>query len=237
MSTMGLLAGGAFSAGIAMGIASILSVGPNTIMLIREGLMRGRVGLVASAVWGSHVLLLVSALVLTGTIATDERSMRHVFSWLGLAALVWFAYSSLRAYFRASTKFRYGADNRERTADCVRRVLAIVWLNPLTYVERLIVPAAIGGSFLMPVCRVLFIAGLIVMATVGCFGYGFFGRLCAPLFRRANVLRSFDLASGILLSCLACIMLGALVLSGGSSPAGHAHDNGLTARAQPAGPG
>jgi L-lysine exporter family protein LysE/ArgO len=203
---------------------AILSVGPNNIMLIREGLVRGRPGLVASTVWASYFVLLASALVLTGKIATEGKSIRPILSWLGLLALTWFAYSSLRAYFRSSTTFQFSADNREKPATCMRRVLAIVWLNPLTYIELLLMPATIGGSFIMPICRVLFISGLITMATAACLGYSFCGGLCAPLFKRKNVLRKFDLISGLLLSCLACIMLTALILTGGSSRNGHAHN-------------
>ena len=230
MAMIAYLAGGAFSAGTAMGTASILSVGPNNIMLIREGLIRGRIGLVAVTVWGSYLILLASALVLTSKIATDGASFRPILSWLGFLALAWFAYSSLRAYFRSSTEFRYDADNKEQVSDCLRRVLAIVWLNPLTYLELLFMPATIGGSFLMPICRVLFIAGLIMMATAACFGYSFCGGLCAPLFRRKSVLRKFDLVSGILLSLLACIMFTALVITGSSSQFARAH-NDLPARA------
>ena len=229
MSMVAILAGGAFGAGTAMGTASILSVGPNNIMLIREGLVRGRPGLVASTVWISYFILLGLALVLTGKIANEGNFIRPVLSWLGLFALTWFAYSSLRSYFRSSTNLQFTAENRERTADCVRRVLAIVWLNPLTYVELLFMPATIGGSFLMPICRILFISGLTTMATVACFGYSFFGGVCAPLFRRKNLLRRFDLISGILLSVLACIMLTALVLTSGFFSVAHAH-HGLAAR-------
>jgi L-lysine exporter family protein LysE/ArgO len=224
MSIVAILAGSAFTAGTALGTASVLSVGPNNIMLIREGLIRGRVVLVASTVWASYFVLLGSALVLTSEIATEGRSIRPVLSWLGLLALIWFAYSSLGAYFRSSTTFQYDDDNREQTAACIRRVLAIVWLNPLTYIELLFMPATIGGSFIMPICRILFISGLIMMATAACFGYSFCGGLFAPLFRRKSVLRKFDLVSGILLSFLACIMFTALISTERSSHFVHAHN-------------
>jgi L-lysine exporter family protein LysE/ArgO len=232
MSLIAILAGSAFSAGTAMGTASILSVGPNNIMLIREGLIGGRVALVASTVWISYLVLLVSALILTGEIATEGKTIRPILSWLGLLAMIWFAYASLRAYFRATTTFQYDSDAREQAAGCLRRVLAIVWLNPLTYIELLFMPATIGGSFLMPICRVLFISGLVMMATAACFGYSFCGGVCAPFFRRKDVLRRFDLISGILLSFLACIMFTALILTGGSTRAAHMH-GGPSARPDP----
>ena len=211
MSMLAILEGSAFSAGTAMGTASILSVGPNNIMLMREGLVRGRTGLVATTVWASYFVLLFAALVLTNKIADEGRAIRPVLSWLGFLAIAWFAYSSLRAYSQGTTSFKYAADSRELTRDCMRRVLAIVWLNPLTYIELLFMPATIGGTFVLPICRVLFISGLIMMATAACFGYSFGGGLLAPLMRRKNVLRMFDLISGILLASLAAIMAFALI--------------------------
>ena len=212
MSLLAILEGSAFSAGTAMGTASILSVGPNNIMLMREGLVRGRVGLVATTVWASYFILLATALILTNEIATEGRAIRPFLSWLGFLTITYFAYSSLRAYSRGSTGFRYPSDRREQTTDCMRRVLAIVWLNPLTYIELLFMPATVGGSFILPICRLLFISGLIMMATAASFGYSFGGGLLAPLFRRKDVLRAFDLCSGILLSILACVMAFALLV-------------------------
>ena len=210
MSMLAILEGGAFGAGTAMGTASILSVGPNNIMLIREGLVRGRVGVVATTVWVSYFVLLGSALVLTDKIATRGHSIRPILAWLGLLVIVWFAFSSLRAYFKSSTALEEAEVKRERTGDCLKRVLAVVWLNPLTYVELLFVPAAIGCNFIMPICRVLFISGLVLMATVACFGYSFAGGLCASLFKQRRRLRMFDLASGMILSVMACMMAVAL---------------------------
>ena len=210
MSTLIVLEGSAFCAGTAMGAASILSVGPNNIMLMREGLVRGRVGVVAATVWTSYLVLLICALVLADKIAAKGSLIRPILAWLGLLALIWFAFLSDRAYFRSSTSLYEKKANPEKTADCMRRALTVVWLNPLTYVELLFIPSAMGCNFIMPICRVLFIAGLIVMATISCFGYSFAGRLCAPLFKNKYKVRVFDLVSGIIFSFMACMM--ALVL-------------------------
>ena len=50
MAVLAILEGSAFCAGIAMGTASILSIGPNNVILMREGIAGGRVGLVATTV-------------------------------------------------------------------------------------------------------------------------------------------------------------------------------------------
>ena len=42
--------------------------------------------------------------------------------------------------------------------------MAVAWLNPLMYIELLIIPAAFAGTFQSPVRRLHFFLGLIVMA-------------------------------------------------------------------------
>ena len=39
---MSIVASGGFQTGLALGMASMASVGPNNLMMIREGLLRGR---------------------------------------------------------------------------------------------------------------------------------------------------------------------------------------------------
>ena len=214
MTMLAVIEGSAFCAGMAMGTASILSVGPNNVTLMREGLFGGRVGLVATTVWASRLVLLIAALLLTEKIALQVGLLRPVLSWLGLATLCWFAFSSLRAYAQAANTIKIVGLGRETKFHCIRRVMSIFWLNPLTYVELLFIPATVGGSFVLPICRALFIGGLIVMATASCYGYAFGGRLVEPYFRRKNMLRMFDLTSGILLSCMACVMAVALLFRG-----------------------
>ena len=76
MTMLAVLEGSSFCAGMAMGTASILSIGPNNITLIREGLVRGRVGMVACMVWASYFVLLALALVLTDKIAAEGSFIR-----------------------------------------------------------------------------------------------------------------------------------------------------------------
>ena len=51
----------AFTGGVMLGVGSVLSVGPNNLMLLREGLHRGRTGTVIGTVLISYALLLAIA--------------------------------------------------------------------------------------------------------------------------------------------------------------------------------
>lgn len=197
---------GALGAGVVLGAASILSIGPNNLMLVREGLMRGRVGLVATVVFASYLVLLATVFFLTDTIATGLSPYRSVLTWLGLGAVSWFAFLSFKAFVRPPGRQAERDAGGETLPGCLRRVLAIVWLNPLTYIELLLIPASVGQSFTAPPVRLEFLASLIVMFAMACYGYSFGSGLFSSLFSRRRSVQMFDLTSGLLLSCAALFM-------------------------------
>ena len=70
--------GGTLALGLGFGAASMLSVGPNNLMLMREGLARGRTVTVATAVWLSYLVLLLSAMIFV-----------NVRQWIGPSTCMW----------------------------------------------------------------------------------------------------------------------------------------------------
>jgi L-lysine exporter family protein LysE/ArgO len=138
----------ALSTGMALGFGSVLSIGPNNLMLLREGLLRGRKWLVASTVFSSLTAMLALACLATNWLAVLGPAIQTALTWVGLLALLWFAWCSLRAALTVQEKDR---DSQARTAesplDCLRRALAVVWLNPLTYIEFLLIPAVLCAAY------------------------------------------------------------------------------------------
>lgn len=132
-----------FQAGLALGMASMASIGPNKLMMIREGLMRGRVVAVASLFLGTYVALIAASYLLGASIAGLDPSLRAALSWLGLVAVLWFALQTFRAAAGADPA-EDRAGQAETGCSCIARVMGVVWMNPLTYVELLFVSAALG---------------------------------------------------------------------------------------------
>lgn len=204
-------AGSAVAAGVTLGAASMLSVGPNNLMLVREGLRGGRIRLVATLVWANYLLLIVLAFTLTDAIALTLAPLKSFLLWLGLAAIAWFAAQSLRAALRAEARHDPAEVGRESRLSCCCRVMAVIWLNPLTYLERLLIPAALFGTLKDPTLSLALGCGLMAMTTVNCYGYSFASGYCSSLLRHRRTLQVFDATSGLLLSCIAIAMVFALV--------------------------
>jgi len=202
----------AVHAGLGLGAASMLSVGPNNLMLIREGLVRGRAAVVASLVTVSYVLLISASIALASAAANIAPGWKTVLTIGGLAAIAWFAAQSLRAAIgRRALETQSRHD--ETLGACFRRVMAIVWLNPLTYLELLLVPAALCQSLGAAHAQFEFVAALIAMTVLYCYGYAFAGGLIGSVLDRRASLRLFDLASGLLLTGVAVSMASRLVVA------------------------
>ncbi len=199
-----------FQVGLALGLASMASIGPNNLLIIREGLLRGRALFVASLIWGTYVALIAASWLLGGSIARLDPAFQTALSWLGLAALAWFALQSFRAASAAGCP-EERSDGQDRARPCIARVIGVVWMNPLTYIELLLVPAALGQSFVSGGDRLQFILALVLMSALYCYGYALGGRVMALVLRNRTNLRIFDLISGLVLAGLAAAMAAGLV--------------------------
>jgi L-lysine exporter family protein LysE/ArgO len=194
------------------GAASIVSVGPNNLMLLREGIARGRIVTVASLVLCSYIALVSAAIFLSSSSFRPADGLATLLSWGGLVALIYFAGMSFRAIWtheatEGSTK------RQESLLACVSRVLKVVWTNPLTWLELLLVPAALAQSFDTDMDRISFAGALLGMSAICCFGYSLFGQMVATIVTSRGHLRLFDLASGVILSCMSASLATSLVFS------------------------
>ena len=135
-----LLDTGILALGFGFGAATMLSVGPTSLLLIREGLAQGRMSTVATTVWISESAVLLSAFISSNVPQWIGPSTRVWLSWCGLAALIWFAVGALRS---ALLNKALGSDRHEEALHtCLKRAFAVVWCNPLTYLELFMIPAA-----------------------------------------------------------------------------------------------
>ena len=202
--------GGTLALGFGFGAASMLSVGPNNLMLIREGLARGRAVTVATTVWSSYLLLLLSAMIFVNVRQWIGPSAGLWIPWLGLASLSWFAASAWRAAFSPKGP---GTDRHaEARHTCLKRVLAVVWCNPLTYLELFLVPAACCAALGSLYQRSEFIGGVAIMNAVTCYGYALGGGVCGRHVSNRRAVRVFDVVSGFLLTGSAVALALALTL-------------------------
>ena len=195
----------AIQAGLALGLASALSIGPNNIMLMREGLLRGRVGLVATLISVGQAALVITSWWLASHLHNLDPTLRAMLSWTAVFVLFHFALQSFRS--AGAIRQAIGAQSQvEGVRACVVRVLPIMLLNPLSYLEYLFVPAAIMEILDKPGEEMTFLATVVAMLVACNLLYGFGGRLMSGVARSGPRLRVFDLTSCAALCCVASLL-------------------------------
>lgn len=193
-------------AGLTLGLGSVVSVGPNNLMLIREGLVRGRIWTVATAIFVSYLFFLSIACVASDLMILVTPTAQSSLTWFGLIALSYFSVLSFRAASIARSTDILNEQQKESWFDCLRRIFVTVWLNPLTYVEFLLIPAAICRTYTSNQSRLAFTSGLVSMAAASCYAYALSGGLLAPCMRHRKAMQLFDLTSGLLLGGVAMVI-------------------------------
>ena len=192
---------------LALGAASMLSVGPNNLALFREGLLRGRMGLVLALISASQAGLAFLAWRAAPSVDALGPSARTVLSWGAVAVVLWFAVAAFRAGARRCEP-QAGATSEHLIA-CVRRVLTMTALNPLIYLEFFFVPVAILQGFEQPAAGGRFTVVLFAMILVCNLGYLALGRMVGCVTTPPT--RSLDIASGCVLLGVAGAMTAGLV--------------------------
>ncbi len=193
---------------LALGAASMLSVGPNNLALFREGLLRGRMGLVVALISASQAGLAFLAWQTAPSVDALHPTARSVLSWGAVAVVLWFAAAAFRAGVRRCEP-QPAAATAESPIACVRRILAMTALNPLIYLEFFFVPVAIVQGFEQPAAGARFTAVLFAMILLCNVGYVALGRLFGCVTTPHT--RRLDIASGCVLLGVAGAMTAGLV--------------------------
>lgn len=190
----------ALCAGAALGATTILSVGPNNLMMFREGLQHGRVGRIAFAVWASYSLLLAGATMATTALPAHDTAspIRMALILSGVLLL-----TSLAAFSFFSAYRPKPATEDSGPGDGLR-FLVVIWINPLTYLEMFFAPAVVAQAYSVEQ-RAAFFGGLLLMATICCALYPGLGRLAGRSSIARQNTRLLDLASGLILVGAACL--------------------------------
>lgn len=195
-----------FAAGLAFGAGSLVSIGPNNILLLREGLGGRRPALVAWVMWLSYAGLLGLA-VFAGHVLRpllEEAALALV--WSGAVVLAVMGVAALRASGRPPANGAGPGGAKELWHAATGRVLRVVLLNPLTYLELVAVPAALALPLAHLEQRCALLCGLLLVFALNCFGFSFGAALLSPLFRSPSRLRLLNGVSGAIMIGLAALV-------------------------------
>ena len=192
----------AFIQGVMLGASICVTLGPQSVFVLRQGLRRASATIVATVCTLCDFMLIMLGAAGFGIIVLAFPVLTGVAAWGGaLFALAygWYAFRSMKAKRGVGRAPEQAKPSLRRTRVFVG-ALALSLLNPQVYLEMVAVVGAIAIQFPLPE-RVLFVAGVMLVSPVWFFGLAYGGRRLAPLIARPSLSRMLD-------GCTAALMWG-----------------------------
>lgn len=214
------------AAGIALGFSLIISIGPQNIFLIKQGIKREAVTAIILVCILSDVVLYVLAVTGVGVIVERAPVLLEILRWVGVAYLGWFAVQAFRDAFARGGQSVTVVDEQEPSLDDehasgnlalksetttrnkmkarihtpIATALILTWVNPNTWVDAVV----IGGIAAQygETGRWLFIVGTMITSLIWfpLVGYGV-SYLSKPL-SSPRVWRVLNVIIGVVLTAL-----------------------------------
>ncbi|MCB1378415.1 MAG: LysE family transporter [Alphaproteobacteria bacterium] len=184
---------GALIQGIMLGASICVTLGPQSIFVLRQGI-HGECALRTAAICTAADLLLIAAAAAgaNALVMSFPEAMRYGV-WGG-------------AIFTAAFRPRAAVSGGAATSRVVKTTLALCFLNPQVYLEMV---AVVGGMSLQfaPQERSFFALGVGLISPLWFFGLAMGGRKLAAVFRCNRAQCAIDLVAGLAMVALAIAII------------------------------
>jgi L-lysine exporter family protein LysE/ArgO len=190
--------------GFFLGLALIISFGPQNTFILRQGLRRQYVFMIALS-----ASLIDSVLILLGTFGAGgffarSPTLVHVISWTGVIFLFFYG---LRSFLAALKPQKLATLALETQTSPSRQAviyfsLGVSLLNPSVYLETMIIIGSSASRF-ADLARFFFAGGAILASAVWFFSLAFGAAKLSEMLRSPFMLRFIDTYSGVVMWAIA----------------------------------
>lgn len=178
-------------AGMAFGLSLIVAVGAQNIFVLRQGLRREHVGLVAGICAVSDFVLISAGVGGLGTMIQSAPLVVEIARWAG--AVVVLLYGGMAGYRAVKGQRvvmgRHSMTNRTVGA-AVATTLTLTWLNPHVYLDTVVLVGGLAATHGDD--RWWFGLGACVASTAWFVALGYGARYLAPLLEKPGAWRVLD---------------------------------------------
>ncbi|MDZ8200081.1 LysE/ArgO family amino acid transporter [Microbacterium sp. SSW1-59] len=201
-----------FLAGLGLGLSLIIAIGAQNLFVLRQGLRRERVMLVATICTVSDAALITLGVSGVGALLTAIPWLVDAVRWTGALFLVGYGLLAARRVWRPRGEaLRPPADEtvpespavdhvhaaprrpvttRTRTRSIVLTTLALTWLNPHVYLDTVFLLGSIANTHGDQ--RWVFAAGAVLGSVLWFYGLAFGARFLSRWLTRPRVWRVLD---------------------------------------------
>ena len=190
-------------AGLVLGFSLIVAIGAQNLFVLRQGLRREHVLLVAAICALSDAVLIVLGVSGVGLMLQSLPWLLVAARWGGAAFLVGYGVLAARRAWRpsgaamivaadpfGSTGGTVAVAVRRSLAPTVLSCLALTWLNPHVYLDTVFLLGSVAAGHAEG--RWAFAGGAMVASVVWFFGLGLGSRLLAPWLAKPSAWRVLD---------------------------------------------
>lgn len=193
-----------FWKGFAVGGGMIIAIGAQNAFLLRYGILRSHVFLVAFTCFFCDVLLMTLGVMGLGSVIQARQELAIGLAALGSAFLIWYAIRSFISAWRGEGALlaETGVSGERGWKSVLLATLGITLLNPHVYLDTVVVVGGVAAT-LSRMQKWFFLAGALTASACWFFGLGYGARLLAPAFRNPATWRVLDALIGVLMLWIA----------------------------------
>jgi L-lysine exporter family protein LysE/ArgO len=180
----------AYAQGFALCVGLIVAIGAQNAFVLRQGLRREHVFVVATICFVSDALLIALGCAGFGTLVQAHPLLVTAVRWIGAAFLIVYGARSAWAAWRPQT-LQAGTQPPMSRRRAVLGVLAMTWLNPHVYLDTVLLVGGLAGRY-AATPRLAFAAGAVSVSALWFYGLGFGAVRLAPLFAKPLTWRLLD---------------------------------------------
>jgi L-lysine exporter family protein LysE/ArgO len=190
---------GALVQGFGLSMGLIIAIGSQNAFVLRQGLKRERVFLVATVCFLCDAALIAAGAAGFGTLVASSPITLQVALWGGSAFLFLYGLRAFHSAWNPETLDAAGSGAGDASRAATRVILstlALSLLNPHVYLDTVILLGSLAARF-SGLSRLLFTLGAMTASLVWFYGIGYGARVLAPLFRKPAAWRLLDAVVGV----------------------------------------
>ncbi|WP_345545007.1 LysE/ArgO family amino acid transporter [Microbacterium jejuense] len=203
------------AAGLGLGLSLIVAIGAQNLFVLRQGLRREHVFVVAAICAASDAVLIVLGVSGIGLVLQAVPWLVGVVRWAGALFLVAYGLLAARRAWRpsgeglggsagpgaaASGRASTGVATRTRPAPVVLTCLALTWLNPHVYLDTVFLLGTVANTH--GADRWIFAAGAMAASAVWFFALAFGARLLGRWLSTPRAWRILDAVIAVVMIAL-----------------------------------
>jgi len=170
----------AATTGLLLGGSLIVAIGAQNAYLLRMGLAKQHVGLLAAVAASVDALLISAGLLGLGALIEAAPRLGWALRWGGVVFLSAYAWAAARRAWTGSALGSGKVDTTVSAGKAVFTLLGLSLLNPHVYLDTVVLVGAIGARY-FGAERLAFGAGAVMASFLWFFGLTWGARFLAPL--------------------------------------------------------